>query len=41
MDKFYSDKSKQRFQVYFIVEYSQIPNLAAGHLQALHHKHSR
>ena len=29
------------FQVDFIVEYSQIPNLAAGHLQALQNKPSR
>ena len=32
---------KQAFQVYFIVEWSQIPNLAAGQLQALQHKTSR
>ena len=31
----------QAFQVYFIVECSQSPNLAAGHLQALQHKPSR
>ena len=29
------------FEVDFIVEYSQIPNLATGHLQALQHKPSR
>ena len=37
----HSDKSKPSFQVYFIVEYSQIPNLAAGQLQALQRKPSR
>ena len=37
----HSDKSKPSFQVYFIVEYSQISNLAAGKLQALQRKPSR
>ena len=31
----HSVSQSQAFQVYFIGEYSQIPNLAAGHLQAL------
>ena len=31
----------QAFQIYFSDEYSQIRHLAAGHLQALQHKHSR
>ena len=34
-------RSQAAFQVYFIVECSQIPNLAAGQLQALQHKPSR